>query len=113
MVREMLVALLRRESDFSVDAEATNGREALALVAGGTLEVLVLDIGLPDIDGYEVAQRLRADKKRRHVALIAMTGYGQLQDERLAADAGFDLHLIKPVTAEQLRQALEVLEGVS
>jgi CheY-like chemotaxis protein len=92
---------------------AADGMTGINLYASCDPDIVLIDIGLPDIDGYEVAQRLRADKKRRHVALIAMTGYGQLQDERLAADAGFDLHLIKPVTAEQLRQALEVLEGVS
>jgi signal transduction histidine kinase len=92
---------------------AADGMTGINLYASCDPDIVLIDIGLPDIDGYEVAQRLRADRKRRHVALIAMTGYGQLEDERLAADAGFDLHLIKPVTAEQLRQALGALEGVS
>jgi CheY-like chemotaxis protein len=70
-------------------------------------EVAIVDIGLPDIDGYEVARRVRA--LGRPISLIALTGYGQEGDQRRAYEAGFDLHLTKPVEAQVLREALAVL----
>jgi CheY-like chemotaxis protein len=70
-------------------------------------EVAIVHIGLPDIDGYEVARRVRA--LGRPISLIALTGYGQEGDQRRAYEAGFDLHLTKPVEAQVLREALAVL----
>ena len=67
----------------------------------------MLDIGLPDIDGYEVARGLRADPRCNHVPLIALTGYGQLRDKEAAAHAGFNAHLIKPVDVQQMVRTLE------
>jgi signal transduction histidine kinase/ActR/RegA family two-component response regulator len=69
-------------------------------------EVVVIDIGLPGLDGYEVARRLRAARGRGMV-LIALTGYGQPDDRQRALEAGFDLHLTKPVEIEALRRAVE------
>lgn len=60
-------------------------------------QVCLLDIGLPGMDGYELAQRLRQQGAGRALALVAITGYGQDSDRRRAADAGFDHHLTKPV----------------
>ena len=84
---------------------ARNGESALALAAESFPDVALIDLGLPDISGYEVARRLRAACGRR-MALIALTGYGQADDRRRAFEAGFDAHLTKPVTAERLQQAL-------
>ena len=72
----------------------------------------IIDIGLPDVDGYEVARQIRAQAKRR-IALIALTGYGQPEDQRRARDAGFDLHLVKPVTVERLDHAIASLDASS
>ena len=69
-------------------------------------QVVVLDIGLPDIDGYEVAQRLREDPALSRVLLIALTGYGQDEDRQRCLDAGFDEHLIKPVDPAALEALL-------
>jgi two-component system CheB/CheR fusion protein len=69
-------------------------------------QVVVLDIGLPDIDGYEVAHRLREDPAFSRVLLIALTGYGQDEDRQRCLDAGFDEHLIKPVDPAALEALL-------
>jgi CheY-like chemotaxis protein len=69
-------------------------------------QVCLLDIGLPGMDGYELARRLRAQPATRHALLVAITGYGQDSDRRLAAEAGFDRHLVKPIDLDTLRDAL-------
>ena len=63
-------------------------------------EVALVDIGLPGIDGYEVARRVRAAGAR--MLLIALTGYGRPEDKQRALDAGFDAHLVKPVDPDEL-----------
>ena len=68
-------------------------------------DVAVVDIGLPGMDGYEVARRIRRDLGGA-IRLIALTGYGQPEDRRRAAAAGFDAYLVKPVFADQLARAL-------
>jgi signal transduction histidine kinase/CheY-like chemotaxis protein len=103
--RAMLEALLRYER-HAVRA-AANGAQAMEIASSAWPEVAIVDIGLPDIDGYEVARRVRA--LGRPISLIALTGYGQEGDQRRAYEAGFDLHLTKPVEAQVLREALAVL----
>ena len=66
--------------------------------------MVLLDIGLPDINGYEVARRIRGLEGVRQPILIALTGWGQQQDKKLAAQAGFDHHWTKPVDPERLAQ---------
>jgi CheY-like chemotaxis protein len=73
--------------------------------------VALIDLGLPGIDGYEVARRIRAGSGGAAVRLVALTGYGELEDRDRAADAGFDLHLLKPVHPDRLLQALVELGG--
>jgi PAS domain S-box-containing protein len=69
-------------------------------------EVILLDIGMPDMDGYEVARRLRAEEAGRQAQLLAVTGYGQAEDRQRAREAGFDHHLTKPVDPEVVRDLL-------
>ncbi len=76
---------------------APDGRTALGAVAEGAPDVVLLDIGLPGIDGYEVARRLRARDGGARLLLVALTGYGQPEDRARSRAAGFDLHLTKPV----------------
>jgi PAS domain S-box-containing protein len=76
---------------------AFSGSEALDSAAGFDPEVLFVDIGLPDMTGYEVARRLRADPRHANVLLVAVTGWGSEEDRRRSKDAGFDAHLTKPV----------------
>jgi PAS domain S-box-containing protein len=85
---------------------ARNGVAGLALAADLLPDVALIDIGLPDMDGYEVARRLRANSPASGLALIALTGFGQAEDQRRALAAGFDAHLTKPVTLDRLSQTI-------
>lgn len=76
---------------------AHDGLEAVEVAATRQPDLILLDIGLPTLNGYEVARRIRAEQRHRGVTLVAMTGWGQEEDRRLAEEAGFDAHLIKPV----------------
>ena len=69
-------------------------------------DVILLDIGLPGMDGYEVARRLRQDARFKDTLIIAVSGYGRESDRRLSVEAGFDDHLIKPVDLEKLNALL-------
>lgn len=93
---------------------ANDGHDALALAADFRPDVVLLDIGLPDISGYEVARHFRsADESRDPVSrgpvLIAVTGWGQPEDRSRSRDAGFDFHLVKPVDFEELARLLASL----
>ena len=85
---------------------AHDGAAALRAVPEARPEVVLLDIGLPGMDGYEVASRLRATPGLAGLRLIAVTGYGQESDRRRARLAGFDHHLVKPVDLDRLRALL-------
>jgi CheY-like chemotaxis protein len=74
-------------------------------------DVVLCDIGLPEMDGYAVARELRADPVTAPIRLVALTGYGQESDRQRATAAGFDLHLVKPVGPELLRRLLAGLAG--
>ena len=89
-------------------ASAHDGREALAQFASFDPDVVVLDIGLPVLNGYEVARQMRATATRKF-ALVALTGWGQDEDRRRTSDAGFDYHLVKPVEFESLKALLASL----
>ena len=89
-------------------AHAHDGREALAQFAAFDPDVVVLDIGLPVLNGYEVARQMRATATRK-VVLVALTGWGQDEDRRRTTDAGFDHHLVKPVEFESLKTLLASL----
>ncbi|MET0333564.1 MAG: ATP-binding protein, partial [Rhizobacter sp.] len=80
--------------------------EALTVAAEWLPEIVLLDIGLPGMDGYEVARRLRASPKTARTQLVALTGYGQPEDRRKAIEAGFDDHLVKPASAQDLIRVL-------
>jgi CheY-like chemotaxis protein/two-component sensor histidine kinase len=80
--------------------------DALAKLAEFRPDIVLLDIGLPEIDGYEIARRIRASPDQRHVRLIALTGYGQADDRQRAKTSGFDAHLVKPVEFSALQRVL-------
>ena len=86
--------------------EARDGASGLAAAAEAHPDVALIDIGLPDIDGYEVARQLRANLTNKRIPLIALSGYGRPADLRRALDAGFDSHLTKPVAVEQLHNVI-------
>jgi PAS domain S-box-containing protein len=87
-------------------AMAHDGAGALALAAAHTPDVMILDIGLPDMDGSELARKLRAQPALAAVRLVAHTGYGAPHDRQKTVDAGFDFHLVKPVSLDELQKAL-------
>jgi signal transduction histidine kinase/CheY-like chemotaxis protein len=89
-------------------ALAHSGRHALECVDTFNPDVVLLDIGMPGMDGYEVARRIRSNPANRHISLIALTGWGQDEDRQRSVAAGFDHHLVKPADIEQLRQMLTV-----
>jgi PAS domain S-box-containing protein len=79
-----------------------DGPAALAVLEGFAPDIAVLDIGLPGMDGYELARRIREIPGGRGVRLVALSGYGSSHDRTRSRDAGFDLHLVKPVDVHQL-----------
>ena len=86
---------------------AFDGARALVLAAQARFDAALVDIGLPVIDGYEVARRLRELPGWRDTELIAITGYGQDSDRRQSSAAGFDHHLVKPIDLAALAALLE------
>ena len=102
--REMMTMMLGCYG-YQVHA-AEDGLRGIDAVRAFRPDLALVDIGLPGIDGYEVARRLRADPDTRHIKLIALTGYGLAEDLRRVMEAGFDRHLVKPVNIEQLMDAI-------
>ena len=97
---DSLSALLR-----AIGAEtsvAYGGEEALALATSVRPAVGILDIGMPGMDGCELARRLRSDPELASVVLVALTGWGQSEDRVRVTEAGFDHHLLKPVAIDEL-----------
>jgi signal transduction histidine kinase/ActR/RegA family two-component response regulator len=86
---------------------AHDGSEALDCAREQSPDAVVLDIGLPGMDGFEVVQRLRGEACCAGTVIIAVTGYGQPEDQHRALDAGFDYHLVKPVDLDQLKELLQ------
>jgi two-component system, chemotaxis family, CheB/CheR fusion protein len=97
------LALLARSWGHEV-AVARDGPSALALAQQFKPELALLDIGLPGMDGYELARRLRT--AHRHLYLVAMTGYGRNEDRKMAHAAGFNSHLVKPADLQELQALL-------
>lgn len=94
------------ESEHYVVETASSGGEGVAKFATFSPSVVLVDIGLPDMSGYHVAQAIRAHESGTHARLIALTGYGQPHDQRLAGAAGFDVHMTKPVAYDALKTQL-------
>jgi two-component system CheB/CheR fusion protein len=107
--REALCALL--EAAGYDCRSAASGTAALALVDAFAPSVVVLDLGLPEVDGFEIARRIRADARHDGVRLLALTGYGQAADRAASLSAGFDEHIVKPVHPERLLDLLARLHA--
>ncbi len=103
---EALCRLLRR-TGCKLEI-ALDGLSALDRAQEFHPTAVLLDIGLPGMDGYEVARRLRAEEHEKHTLLVAITGYGQEEDLRRSREAGFDRHLVKPVDINEIKQLLEM-----
>ncbi len=103
--RETMVALLTLLG-YAIDA-AADGPQALQLATARTPDVIVLDLGLPGMNGYQIAAEMRRVDALRCTPLIALSGYGQERDRQATADAGFDAHLVKPVDPDALVRVIE------
>ena len=103
-----ILATLLRMSGHDVRTAYT-GPTALEAAVAHLPDVVLLDIGLPGLNGYEVARRLRQDPQLKGVRLVAMTGYGDEADRQLAQEAGFDRHLVKPVDFPKVEELLTTL----
>jgi CheY-like chemotaxis protein len=101
---DSLVALL--EALGHTTWVARDGPDGLRLALEARPDLVLLDIGLPGMSGYEVARAIRRHQGLRHVVLIALTGWGAQSDQQQSHEAGFDQHLTKPVSLEALEQAL-------
>ena len=99
------------ETAGSTTAEAYDGVEALEVAARFRPDVVLLDIGLPKLDGHEVCRRIRAEPWGRDVTLIAVSGWGQDDDRRRSCEAGFDHHMVKPVDYHTLLKLLAEPRG--
>jgi CheY-like chemotaxis protein/anti-sigma regulatory factor (Ser/Thr protein kinase) len=102
--REMYSTVLQLAGHEVLEAGDADG--GLELLKSARPDVALIDIGLPGLNGYEVARRFRADPDAGRVLLVALTGYGSQDDRERARQAGFDHHLVKPVSPDALRQLL-------
>jgi CheY-like chemotaxis protein len=105
---ELLLKSLGHET-----AVAHTGVEALRITPEFRPDIVLLDIGLPGLDGYEVARRLRTLKSEERVRIVAVTGWGQEADKQRSREAGFDLHLVKPISSSDLERALTQRSGAT
>ena len=102
---ETMVALIStRGCDVRV---ARDGKSAVAMAQSFLPHVILLDLGLPVMNGFEAATRIRADARLQHCIIVAVSGHGMQSDKERSAQAGVDLHLIKPVSFEDLSRLLE------
>jgi PAS domain S-box-containing protein len=105
-----MLEMLLRASGYRTWTAYT-GPTALAAATEHLPDVVLLDIGLPEIDGYEVARRIRQQPVLRSIVLVAMTGYGQESDRQRSREAGFDHHLVKPADFARVLQILTDTKG--
>jgi two-component system, sensor histidine kinase len=103
-IRDMACAILQHLG-HEVQV-AASGAEGLDLVMGSQPDVVLVDIGMPGMDGYQVARKVRSTMPNGKPRLVAMTGFGQAQDRQRALEAGFNAHLVKPTTQERLLRVL-------
>ncbi len=108
-VRDMMAELLRMWGHH-VEV-ASDGESGAELALRSRPNVAFVDISMPEMDGYEVARRLRLQLSSAELRLVAMTGFGQETDKRRAFDAGFDVHIVKPASLDALQKALSFEDG--
>jgi CheY-like chemotaxis protein len=92
--------------------QAAVGEQALREAIEHQPDIALIDIGLPDIDGYEIARRIRELPSGKSITLVAVTGYGQPKDIQRSLEAGFDFHLTKPVEVEDIKALFTRVAGM-
>jgi CheY-like chemotaxis protein len=101
----LMLSMLLEATGYEVLTE-NSSQAGLARARGSLPDVCLLDIGLPGMDGYDLARQIRELPGMAHATLIAITGYGQEQDRRKTGEAGFQHHLVKPVDPAELAALL-------
>lgn len=101
-----LLELLGYETHIAYDGES-----AVRAAAALRPDAIIMDIGLPGLNGYDAARRIRAQRPSRRVLIVALTGWGQHTDRLRSAEAGFDHHLIKPLDLAALKRILDSLRA--
>ncbi|HEY0977167.1 MAG TPA: PAS domain-containing protein [Flavobacteriales bacterium] len=101
-----MLSLLLKKMGYTVRT-ANNGRQALRMAAEEPPELVLMDLGMPEMDGYTCCQRMRQDPLTAGSHIVALTGWGQPEDKRRTKEAGFDDHLVKPLEREVLVQMIE------
>src|SRR5204863_3568559 len=99
-----LVRLLRVSGHQT--SVAHDGLEAIALAEQGRPDVVLMDVGLPKLDGHEACRRIRSQPWGKDMLMIALTGWSQEEDHRKSREAGFDAHMVKPLHYDELLQSL-------
>jgi CheY-like chemotaxis protein len=107
--RESVAMTLRIAHHDVVVAE--NGRSALEMAESFKPHVVLMDIGMPDMDGYELARHLRQQEQTKHAALVAFSGFGDEDAKRRAREAGINKYLVKPASIGDIMAAVENLVG--
>ena len=100
---------LLKQTGHTVEVAHT-GQAGIEAARKSKQEVVLCDIGLPDLDGYQVARTLRLEPELKWCVLVAITGYGQEADKRRALEAGFNAHVTKPVDVQELERLLAELD---
>jgi DNA-binding response OmpR family regulator len=108
---EHILMILKDSLEFSgfTIVTATNGEEALEVVAKENPELVVLDIGMPKLDGWEVCRRLKGDPKTKALPIIILTAYAQTSDQRKGMDLGADRFITKPCDLTYLVEEINAL----
>jgi DNA-binding response OmpR family regulator len=91
---------------------AYDGEQAVALARESRPELVLLDIGMPRMDGYETCRRMRSEPWGEAICVVALTGWGQERDRRKSRAAGFDHHLVKPVDIEELSALIDSMDSI-
>ena len=106
----MLLSRVFRSESYSM-VEARNGMQGVEIAESQEVDLILLDINLPDIDGYEVARRLRSSTKAElaHIPIIAVTANAMKADAERCLDAGCDLYISKPIDIQELWETVEAL----
>ena len=107
--REMMFQLLDHAGHEC--RTASTGTGALEVLHGFAPDIAILDVGLPEMDGFELARRIRQDPEHSGTILIAVTGYGRASDHATSREVGFDGHLVKPVDTNHLLNLLSSLQN--
>ena len=107
-----MLRLLLEHAGYEVFT-AGDGKSGVELIERVAPQVALVDIGLPVMDGFEIARWVRANAQHKDLFLLALTGYGQASDRAAALRAGFDEHLVKPVDSETLREVLRTRDAAT